>query len=210
MRMRNKPWALDYLKSLPQWVIMNQTESKGYWRQLLKKPKIAIEIGTGKGDYILSKASNESECGFIAIEKDKNVAAIAAKKFAATNVDNLRLILGDANDLLLWFDKGEVDEIYLNFSDPWPKRRYHKRRLTHESFLDQYEQILTKNGKIIMKTDNKDLFEFSLVSFSQNDWMFETVSVDFRAQENDDPYTEYERKFVALGHPIYQVIVKKR
>ena len=203
MRMRNKPWALPFLKEHPTRVFFEPTKLP------LNKLPYTLEIGTGKGDYLIALAGLNPNKYFIGIEKDKNVAALALKKIIESSVLNIILFVGDATNITDWFSKNQIETIYLNFSDPWPKKRYHKRRLSHVSFLKQYQQILVKNGRIVMKTDNLELFEFSLESFQENGFYLESKDSNFRSSEKKDPWTEYERKFVELDKPIYQIIVRK-
>ncbi|MPM85147.1 tRNA (guanine-N(7)-)-methyltransferase [bioreactor metagenome] len=149
----------------------------------------------------------DSTVGWIGIEKDRNVAAVAAKKAIDVGNSNMLMIALDAENIDTWFAPNEIDVIHLNFSDPWPKAGYRKRRLSHGKFLEKYRNLLTSEGQIIMKTDNQGLFEFSLAEFSQNGWILEEVSVDFRRVEHpEDAISEYEAKFMALGQPIYRAV----
>lgn len=203
MRMRNKKWARPYLKEC-NFVISNPQEYKGKWSD----KKIHVEIGSGKGDYIVNMALMYPDIMWIGIEKNENVAAIMAKHLVEANVNNVLLIIQDATDLILWFDKNEIDVIHLNFSDPWPKKRNTKRRLSNIRFLEKYSNCLNENGKIIMKTDNASLFEYSILEFCNNNWILEDISVDFRKNEhNEDAISEYESKFMKKGNPIYRCIV---
>ena len=129
----------------------------------------------------------------------------------SNNLENKRMISANAENLLSWFDKGEVDVIHLNFSDPWPKKHYHKRRLSSDKFLDMYKTLLSEDGKIIMKTDNTDLFEDSVIYFLQNGFTFTEFYVDYRRNEHpDDAITEYESKFIEEGKPIYKLIAVQK
>ena len=119
----------------------------------------------------------------------------------------MKIINGDAAEIGNWFEDNEIDVIHLNFSDPWPKKRQTKRRLTYGTFLDSYRRILKDTGKVIMKTDNSQLFEYSLVSFDAADWQLLEVSVNWREKEHpEDTITEYEANFMALGQPIYRAV----
>ena len=208
--MRNKPWAIDYLKEQPV-VVLSPEEYKGNWKEVLKKDSIHLEIGSGKGDYWLKMSELYPEQGWIGVEKDKSVSTIAIKKVENESYVNKRFVVGDAELVENWFEEGEIDVIHLNFSDPWPKKRNAKRRLTHFRFLTSYDKILSDDGCIIMKTDNKSLFEYSLVQFSYENWLLEEVSVDFRSAVHDeDVMTEYETKFVSMGMPIYRAVWRKR
>ena len=167
-----------------------------------------IEIGCGKGNYSLDMAKMYKDTGFIAIEKNESAAGIAAKKYDEDTEDkHLKLIQDDASSIGEWFGPREVDVIHLNFSDPWPKKRYAKRRLSSASFLDQYKRILSRNGEIQMKTDNSALFEYSLIEFQNAGFKMVEVSVDYRREKHDeDAITEYEQKFISLGQPIYRCV----
>lgn len=206
MRMRKVKWAVDYLsnaKALENAPI----ENKGKWKEVLHCNTLHVEIGCGKGNYSLNMARLYPELGFVAIEKNESAAGIAAKKFDEFDLSNLALIQADATNISEWFEENEVDVIHLNFSDPWPKKRYAKRRLSSNSFLCQYEKILSPNGEIQMKTDNSSLFEYSLIEFQKAGYLMKKISVDFRRETHDeDVMTEYEEKFVQEGKPIYRCV----
>lgn len=206
MRMRKVKWAVDYLDQARS-LIKEPTGQKGKWKELLKTDKLHVEIGCGKGNYSLNMSILYKDEGFIAVEKNESAAGIAAKKFDEIESTNLALIQDDAANISEWFGAEEVDVIHLNFSDPWPKKRYAKRRLSSNSFLTQYEKILSKNGQIQMKTDNSSLFEYSLIEFQNAGYKMIDVSVDFRRNTHDeDVMTEYEEKFVSLNQPIYRAV----
>ncbi|MEG0076330.1 tRNA (guanosine(46)-N7)-methyltransferase TrmB [Anaerorhabdus sp.] len=207
MRMRKKSWAEPFLNENDQFVIQEPQNNKGKWKKILNCETLHVEIGCGKGDYFIQMSSMDSSVGWIGVEKDRNVAAVAAKKAIETGNQNLLMITLDADQIDQWFDEGEIDTIHLNFSDPWPKSGYKKRRLSHGNFLNKYKSLLKNEGQIIMKTDNQGLFEFSLVEFNQNNWVLQEVSVDFRRNEHpEDAISEYEAKFMSLGQPIYRAI----
>lgn len=211
MRMRKLPWAEDYL-SESQVVVKDPAEQKGNWRTLVNGEKIHLEIGCGKGDYWNLMAKQYPQDGWIAIEKNVSVAGIAVRKFdhLENDITHMRFIWGDAQELTQWFADGEIDVIHLNFSDPWPKKRAHKKRLSSPSFLAQYEQILAKNGEVQMKTDNSSLFEFSVLQFQQAGWKLMDFSVDYRRENHEeDVITEYEKRFLNAGQPIYRAVWKK-
>ena len=210
MRMRKKSWAEPFLAEHEEVVIASPASMKGNWRSRLNKDNLHLEIGCGKGDYFTHMAAMYPESGWIGVEKNINVAAIAAKKLVDSNNVNQLLITMDAEKIDEWFDHGEVDVIHLNFSDPWPKAGYKKRRLSHRRFIEVYENLLSDKGQIIMKTDNRKLFEFSLLEFAQCNFILTDVSVDFRAEEHpEDVMTEYETKFVELNQPIYRAVWTK-
>lgn len=214
MRMRKKKWADPYLAEHSDFIFENPVDLKGKWKELLNVSNLHVEIGMGKGGYLNQMASMYPTEGWVGIEKDRSAAAVAARKAieeADGNLENKRMISANAENLLSWFDEGEVDVIHLNFSDPWPKKHYHKRRLSSDKFLDMYKTLLSEDGKIIMKTDNTDLFEDSVIYFLQNGFTFTEFYVDYRRNEHpDDAITEYESKFIEEGKPIYKLIAVQK
>lgn len=211
MRMRKKQWAEPFLHEHSEIVIEDPQSLCGQWKQKTSCDRLHVEIGSGKGDYWCKMASMVLDEGWIGIEKNRSVAAVAVRKAVELKNDRMLFIAQDAQNIDQWFNEGEIDVLHLNFSDPWPKKGNRKRRLSHSSFLKKYEKILNENGLLIMKTDNKDLFEFSLVEFSNNGWIMQEVSVDFRRNIHDeDAVSEYEAKFMALGMPIYRVVLGKK
>lgn len=211
MRMRKKKWADPWLDAHTDYIYQNPTEYKGKWKQLLGCEKLHLEIGMGKGSYLKQMSSMYAEEGWVGMEKDRSAAAVAARSQIedGSDLSNNRMIAGDAENIPDWFENGEVDCIHLNFSDPWPKKHYHKRRLSSSKFLDIYRNILSEDGKIIMKTDNKDLFEDSVLYFQENGFLLKEFSVDFRRSEHpEDAITEYESKFMSEGLPIYRLVAE--
>ncbi|GGA82575.1 tRNA (guanosine(46)-N7)-methyltransferase TrmB [Ornithinibacillus halotolerans] len=206
MRQRNKPWADDFLRENTDLIIPNANEYKNKWKDLFGNDSpIHVEIGTGKGQFIVGMARQYPHINFIGIELSKSVIVTAAQKVQESGLSNIRLIQENAENLLELFMENEVDTIYLNFSDPWPKNRHEKRRLTFRTFLERYEEVLHPSGELIFKTDNRGLFEYSLVSFSEYGLLLKEVSLDLH--RDDDPeniMTEYEEKFSAKGQPIYR------
>lgn len=212
MRMRKKKWADPWLEEHQDYVLSDPRELAGRWREVLACELLHVEIGTGKGDYINNMSRMYPEEGWVGIEKDRSAIAVAARKAVEDESDDLhnkRLIANQAEDMAEWFSAGEIDVIHLNFSDPWPKKHYHKRRLSSARFLQMYRTLLSEDGFIRMKTDNKDLFEASLLYFLENDFTLTEFSVDYRRREHpEDAVTEYERRFLELGQPIYQLCAK--
>ena len=206
MRMRRIKWAVDYLDQA-LCLVRKPEKYKGKWKQQLGCEKLHVEIGCGKGNYSLNMSKLYPQEGFIAVEKNESAAGITAKKYDEDNEKGkLSFIHGDAENIDEWFAEKEVDVIHLNFSDPWPKKHYHKRRLSSEKFLNIYKTLLNENGKILMKTDNKDLFEDSVLYFLQNGFTLTDFSVDFRREEHsEDAITEYESKFMEQGLSIYRL-----
>ncbi|MDD2591675.1 MAG: tRNA (guanosine(46)-N7)-methyltransferase TrmB [Erysipelotrichaceae bacterium] len=210
MRMRNKPWVAKYLEEFDHDVLIKEPSVyKGKWRSRLNKDIIHVEIGTGKGDYWLRMAKLYPNYGWIGIEKERNCAAIALKKAVVEPIDNRCFIIADASMISEWFADKEIDVIHLNFSDPWPKKRNHKKRLTHDLFIETYDKVLKNDGQIIMKTDNQQLFEFSLLNM-QDKWRLNSVFVNFDSVVHQDVVTEYEKKFIDEGKPIYRAVWQKR
>ncbi|MGI6509158.1 MAG: tRNA (guanosine(46)-N7)-methyltransferase TrmB [Erysipelotrichaceae bacterium] len=208
MRMRKKPWAKDLIQQRIDCVISNPETLKGKWKTF-GYDTIVVEIGAGKGDYWIGMGEKNPGELWVAVEKNIDAAAMALKKSIDCTSENMKFIVGDAEKIDLWFEEREVDRIHLNFSDPWPKKAHTKRRLTYGTFIERYKKVLKNDGCIIMKTDNAELFEYSLITFSENKWSLKDVSVDFRRETHDeDVITEYENNFMQLGQPIYRAIFK--
>ncbi len=212
MRQRNKPWAKEKLAEYPQYVIQTPEENKGKWQDVFeKRAPLHIEIGTGKGRFITGMAKANPDINYIGIELQDSVIVTALDKIIEDELPNVKLMNVNAVDLQKYFEDGEIDRVYLNFSDPWPKARHAKRRLTFESFLKIYESILVKNGEIHFKTDNQGLFEFSLMSFSQYGLLLKEVSLDLHNSNYEgNIMTEYEEKFSQKGNRIFRCEVQFR
>lgn len=207
MRVRNKPQALSYLAKYPQYVIATPEQYKGKWQTVFEKEQpLHIEVGSGKGRFINEMAKQNPHINYIGIEMNKNVLVNALDHLIESDVPNLKLLLVDGRNLTEYFDDGEVDQLYLNFSDPWPKTKHEKRRLTYKTFLETYEHILRNEGEIHFKTDNRGLFEYSLSSFSKYGMILEKVWLDLHNSDFEgNIMTEYEEKFSSLGQVIYRV-----
>lgn len=206
MRMRNKPWAIDYLESNDQFVDVNNNYSKKIKEFFSKDQPLHIEVGTGMGTFITTLAENNPDVNYVGIEIDKNVMIRVTEKVVDLGLENVRLVLLDANKLMDYFNENEVDKVYLNFSDPWPKNRHAKRRLTHSNFLSSYKQLLKENSIVEFKTDNRGLFEFSLISMNTYGMKFENLNLDVHDNEPEmNIRTEYEEKFSQRGHKIYWI-----
>lgn len=207
MRMRNKPWAMDFLLAHPK-VIQDPSVLKGKWKTEYKYKRIVLEIGSGKGDYWRKMAELQPDTLWIALERDKNVSAIALKK---DSPENGVWIVGDAENLENWFEIEEIDTVHLNFSDPWPKKRYHKRRLTSNLFIERMLKITSKNAEFKFKSDNKDLFEYTMLVWEDYPLKLVEFSVDFRrTEQSDDAITEYEQHFMDLNQVIYRAVWRKQ
>ncbi|AKG85776.1 tRNA (guanosine(46)-N7)-methyltransferase TrmB [Listeria monocytogenes] len=210
MRVKHKPWAKDRLEEFPVIYIKNPEDFKGQWHEVFGNDNpIHIEIGSGKGQFISGMAKANPEINYIGIEMIESVLVSALDKAIEVDVPNLRLVARDAKLLEDCFEKGEIAQIYLNFSDPWPKKRHTKRRLTNPTFLTIYERLLPKAGEIHFKTDNRSLFEYSLVAFSEYNMLLTFVSLDLHNSDYEGNIkTEYEEKFSAKGFPIYRLEAK--
>lgn len=215
MHLRAKPWAAEWLAEHSDIVIDQEraTATIGQWQTLFdQKQPIHIEIGSGKGQFILGMALAHPDINYIGMEIQETAVAMAARKSfdQVGKLPNLRYIYGNGNGVETYFEKEEVAKLYLNFSDPWPKKRHESRRLTYQSFLKAYEAILPKNGEVEFKTDNRHLFEYSMISFMDYGmrWTTEDYTLDLHRdleKVTGNIETEYEQKFMAKGQPIYKI-----
>ena len=207
MRMRRKAYREAVLSDRKDVLIENPELYKGKWKTLLKAEKLHVEIGSGKGDYWFRMAQLYPKDGWLAIERNLDVSAIALKKLPKPMLENARFIALDGRDLRLWFAEEEIDALHLNFVDPWPKRAHMNRRLTHPDFLVIYRSLLSKTGLIIMKSDNKDLMDYSRTTLQQYDFITKESSDDYRQKDkSEDAISEYEQKFISLKQPIYRTV----
>ena len=211
MRLRNVKGSRDEI-ARNEYVIKKPERYRGSWREMMKESghpgPIHIEIGMGKGRFLMEMASLHPEIVYIGIEKYSSVLVRALEKMEDSPLDNVVFIRMDAEYICQVFDKGEIDRIYLNFSDPWPKDRHAKRRLTSRQFLDRYDQILKEGGRIIFKTDNRALFDFSLEEIELAGWSLDLCTYDLHHSDHltGNVMTEYEEKFVKKGNPICKLI----
>lgn len=184
-------------------------KNKGNWNKVFNNTNpIEIEIGTGKGNFIIEKAIQNPDINFIGIERYDSVIVRAIEKIPK-DLNNLKLIRMNAIDIDKIFDK-EICKIYLNFSDPWPKKRHSLRRLTSKVFLEKYENIFRNEKNIYQKTDNQNLFEYSIISLTNYDYKIEEISLDLHNSEiSGNIMTEYEKRFSEKGNPIYYLHAKK-
>ena len=207
MRLRNVK-NKDIIMNNSNYLVKDCNELKGKWNKYFKNNNpIYIEIGMGKGKVIIENALKYPNINFIGIEKYDSVVAKALKKIPE-GLNNLVMIRANALDIEEIFDH-EIDHIYLNFSDPWPKNRHHLRRLSSKVFLEKYDAIFKDKKIIEMRTDNSDLFEYSLVSFSEYGYVLEKVSLDLHKAKEVEITTEYEDKFTNEGLPIYYLLATK-
>jgi len=166
---------------------------------------IYLEVGTGKGQFLTKMAQMYPNINFIGIEKYDSVIITALERAVELSVENVKFLNEDVSDLLEFFAKGEIERVYINFTDPWPKKRHEKRRLTYESFLKMYEKVLVEHGEIHFKTDNQALFEYSLHSFSKHGLILNNVSLNLHESDiENNVMTEYEEKFSQMGQRIYR------
>jgi tRNA (guanine-N7-)-methyltransferase len=210
MRLRNKPWAKDKLLQYSNYVIHEPERFRGKWGEAFDKDQpLHIEIGTGKGQFITGMAKANPDINYIGIELQESVIVSALDRIIEAELPNVKLMNVNGAELVKYFESGDVSRVYLNFSDPWPKTRHEKRRLTFKSFLEVYEAILMKNGEIHFKTDNQGLFEYSLVSFSHYGMLLKYVSLDLHNSDYEgNIMTEYEEKFSSRGSRIYRCEVQ--
>lgn len=210
MRLRNIKGAGEVIEA-NEFVIKNPEEYKGRWNEIFQNNHpIQIEIGMGKGQFIMELARQKKEINFIGIERYSSVLLRALQKHEETELTNLYFLCIDARTLEDIFAPGEVDKIYLNFSDPWPKDRHAKRRLTSREFLTRYDKILKKDGRVEFKTDNRGLFEFSLEEVKEAGWKIQQHTFDLHHDESMNEgniMTEYEEKFSSMGNPIHKMII---
>ena len=206
MRQRYKPWAKEKLQNNPYFCIQEPAKHKGAWSEVFGNTNpIHNEVGTGKGQFINGMAQQNPDINYIGIELADRVIVTALDRLLESNLPNVKLLNVNALELPDIFAEGEVSRVYLNFSDPWPKTRHEKRRLTYKTFLDLYKGILPEHGEIHFKTDNRGLFEYSLVSFSHYGMKLNYVSLDLHNSDFEgNVMTEYEQKFSAKGNPIYR------
>lgn len=194
-----------------RYIVFSPTDYIGCWHKIFNNDNpIFVEIGMGKGNFILENAKRYPNINFIGIERYDSIIALALKKIEKEDIKNLRVIRMDANIIEKVFHK-EVDKIFLNFSDPWPKKRHINRRLTSEVFLEKYNNIF-KNDKVIeMKTDNHSLFEYSLITLSKFGYFLDDVSLDLHHSDYEENImTEYEEKFSKMNNLIYYVRAIKK
>jgi len=207
MRLRKDPRAEKYIQE-SEIVISNPEKNKGKWNAIFSNNNdLHVEFGMGKGGFIIEMARQNPDINYIGVERFETVVYKACKKAERDQlVPNLRFICENVGLCKDIFSKGEVDRIYLNFSDPWPKNRHANKRLTYRKFLKKYDYLLCKKGQIHFKTDNKGLFEFTLNELSDQDWKMKNITFDLHASGiKGNVMTEYEERFSSQGMPIYRL-----
>lgn len=210
MRLRNITGAKEAIAE-SVYVIQEPTECKGHWNEVFDTPgELHIEVGMGKGRFIHEMAKHNPHIHYVGIEMYSSVLLRALQKMEAEPLENLKFLCVDARTLGDIFDKGEVDHIYLNFSDPWPKDRHAKRRLPSRQFLERFDQILKADGRLSFKTDNRELFDFAVEELEPAGWKAEVITYDLHADAElcaGNVMTEYEEKFSSKGNPICKYII---
>ena len=212
MRLRNIPGADEAIADSPH-CIQEPMAEKGRWHLIFgNENPIHIEIGMGKGQFIMKLAKEHPDINYIGIERYSSVLLRALQKMEIEPLPNIRFLCMDASIITEVFDKEEVAKIYLNFSDPWPKERHAKRRLTSRQFFERYDKILAGNGVVEFKTDNDDLFAFSMEEVAEDGWTLDAHTFDLHHDpvlNEGNVMTEYEEKFSSLGHPIHKLIARR-
>lgn len=212
MRLRNVTGSREVIAA-SDYVIHEPQDQKGKWHEIFGNDyPIRIEIGMGKGRFIMDLARMNPDINYIGIEKYSSVLIRGLQKMEADPLPNLYFIRMDAEEITSVFGKGEVDRIYLNFSDPWPKDRHAKRRLPSREFLQRYDAILVPDGIIEFKTDNHDLFQFALEELEPAGWHLDQMTEDLHHNAEmmqGNVMTEYEERFSSMGNPIYKYIISR-
>ena len=201
MRTKYKPWAKPYIEEHVE--VMCPFDMMNNYKDYY------LEIGSGKGQFLVNMAKNHPDCFFLGMERNVTCAGFTAKKLVEQEISNAKLVYANAEQVLPLINEGSVNGIFLNFSDPWPKKRHAKRRLTSDSFLNQYLRILKKGAKLIFKTDNYDLFTYSLEILESSPFKLVEANYSYDGKDPFDEITEYEADFRSLGQPIYRVILEK-
>lgn len=210
MRLRNITGSRETIGESP-YVVHEPENRKGNWKEVFgNNNPVQIEIGMGKGKFLHAMAKLHPEINYVGIEKYSSVLLRAVQKMEEEELPNLKFIRMDAEDIVNVFGKAEVDKIYLNFSDPWPKDRHAKRRLPSRQFLGRYNEILKPDGRLEFKTDNRDLFDFAVEELPEAGWKAEVITYDLHhdaALVAGNVMTEYEEKFSSMGNPICKYII---
>ena len=231
MRLRKKPWVSGALEEYSDIVLIKDLlcektlapganlsdeikktsdRMKGHWHEIFgRRAPLYVELGTGKGKFISEMAERHPEINFVGIESQQDVLYYVAQKIRGKQLTNVRLLVFDVNHLLEIFATDEINRLYINFCDPWPKVRHAKRRLTHRDFLDKYAIALADDGEIFFKTDNRILFDFSLEEFAEKKLIMDNVTFDLHESDlKDNVMTEYETKFSGMGTKINRCEIK--
>ena len=211
MRRRKVKGADDKLLSYKDYVLRENIDTlKGNWSEKFGNDNpIHVEFGTGRGKFITTLASQNPNINYVAFEIKEEVLLKAVEKGVENNLKNILFAWADVKNIIDYFDERELSRVYVNFCDPWPKKRWAKRRLTHTNFLNMYSSVLNESGEIHFKTDNEKLFEFSLNELSLNNWQLKNISLDLATSDFENVTTEYEDKFMSYGLKIFRCEAKK-
>ena len=213
MRLRNIPGARETIAE-SQWIVQDPALCRGKWKERFGNDHpVHLEIGTGKGKFINQLAAENPDINYVGIEKYSSVLIRALDKLDESQIGNLLFIRGDAELICEYFGEGEVEKIYLNFSDPWPKDRHAKRRLPSKEYLRRFAQILTKDGTIEFKTDNRALFDFAVDEVEAGGFKILQITYDLHSDpvmNEGNIMTEYEERFSAKGNPICKYILGRK
>lgn len=210
MRMKKKPWGDVILSENTDLVMLPEDLDKDIFKEFINHDQLVLEIGSGKGDFVISMAKKYPHIHFLAIEMQSMALAYAVRKMQDEEIENVLFINADATYLFEKFGDKKFKTVFLNHSDPWPKKRHHKRRLTYPTMLEKYSQILEKDGRLIFKSDNDVLFNDSVEYINESPFVIETITYDYDGSDEYDATTEYETRFRNLGTPIKRFIAKKK
>lgn len=213
MRLRNITGADKYIEN-SEFVVQDFKAMKGNWKQVFENSApLHIEVGMGKGRFMMDMAKANPDINYVGIEMYSSVLLRAVQKMEEAPLPNLKFIRMDAREIEEVFEQGEVDQIYLNFSDPWPKDRHAKRRLPSRQFLARFANVLKEDSNIEFKTDNRDLFDFAVEEVEPAGWTILQITYDLHhdeAMNEGNIMTEYEEKFSSMGNPIYKYIITRK
>ena len=202
MRTKYKPWAKPYIEEHTE-VMLSLEQLKEY------NTPFFLEIGSGKGKFLLDMAHQFPNLKFVGVERNVTCAGFAAKKLVEGEVTNAKLMFENADAVLMTLKDNSIEGLFLNFSDPWPKKRHEKRRLTHPKYLAQYYRVLKKGGKVYIKTDNDDLYAYTQLSIESSEFKLISNEEDYVDFVEFDAMTEYEKNFRELGQKIHRIVLEK-
>ena len=210
MRLKKRPWGDKVLSNNLDIVLTESNLEEERFLSFIDYDNLAIEIGAGKGDFVIQMAKKYPSMHFLAIEMQSMALAYAVRKIQEDKLENILFINADGNILLDHIKDKSITTVFLNHSDPWPKKRHHKRRLTYPTMLAKYDRVLKDDGKLIFKTDNDDLFKDSLEYIEESNFKFEKVDYNYDGKDEYDALTEYEARFREIGTPIKRYIAVKK
>lgn len=203
MRVKYKSWAKPFIEENKDFISYDfeLSDSKSF-KSFLKRKNLNLEIGSGKGLFITEIAKKYADLNFLCIEKNTSMGGVCGKTILNSKLDNIYLVVGDMANVFEKIEDIKFDNIFLNHSDPWPKKRHEKRRLTYKSFLDSYKKILSKDGYLIIKSDNLDFFNYTVESLNTNNWEIVEITYDYKDDDAFDALTNYEISFRNKNVPI--------